>query len=248
MIEIKNLSLSLDSKQILTNISFSLENKEVILLLGENGAGKSMLLKSIGGWYNNYEGTVKIDGINVKNIKQRERAKKTAFISQDMETHFPYSVYEVVEMGRFVLRGAFSPFVDEDYEAIEKAIKLMDIHRFVHKNVNEISTGERTRVFIARALVTEADTFLLDEPTAALDVRRTLEIFSLINELQKQGKSVIMSIHSINDALKLGYKTLILHEGKTAGYGKAKDILTEETIERVYGVRCERDTSFGFSL
>lgn len=247
MIAAEHVTLTLAERTILHDVSFSLQQNEALLLLGENGAGKSMLLKTLLGWFR-YEGIVRIKNVDAKTMKAEDRARAVSFIGQDMHVDFSYSVYEIVEMGRFVIRGGVAPLIAEDRERIRDALAMMDVLHLADARVNEISTGERMRTFIARALATESEILLLDEPTASLDVRHRLSIFRVIDTLLAEGKSVVMSIHDINDALRLNRPTLLLHQGHVVAFGKGSDVLSEKNIRAVFGVTSEKGNALDFYL
>lgn len=247
-IALQNVCLTLDKTRVLSNITFTLSQGEVALLLGENGAGKSMLLKTIAGWHRNYEGRIVIEEEDAKMFSPRRRAQTIAFIPQDLTAPFAFSVKEIVTMGRYALRGSVARFTEEDDEIVERAMQRMDVTHLKEKPITEISSGERMRAFLARALATEARIFLFDEPTAALDIRHTLEIFSLLRALPEEGKTALMSVHALSDALALGNRALILKKGALFCDKDAKDALTKETIETVFGVKSAPSEGIAFSL
>lgn len=244
MVKVKNMHLNISSKKILNNISFELKKNSLMLLLGENGSGKSMLLKTITGYYKNYDGDILIKENNLKTIKDIDRAKIITYVSGDFNTEFEYSVYNIVEMGRYVFGN--KPLTDIDFEYVKKCMRNLDVWKLKDKNIQSVSTGERMRIFLARALATEAEILLLDEPAASLDIKHKSILYSLIKNITKDNKSIIMSMHDINDAIYLKTDMIMLNSGILTACGVSDEILDYNLIKTSYGVECKISKCFVF--
>lgn len=246
MVKVENLSLSIENINILKNISLSLNKSNILILLGENGSGKSMLLKTISGHYKNYTGDIYLDNNNLKKLKDIDRAKIISYVSSDFNSAFAYSVYEIVAMGRFVVNGESYSLKSKDKEIIKYAMDKTDIWSIRNKNIQNISTGERMRSFIARSLTTEANILLLDEPSASLDVRHKAMLYSLVRELVDNNKTIIMSLHDLNDAISLNKDVVLIRDGEVIASGNSKKILDSELIEKGYGVQSRKEECYVF--
>ena len=223
---------------ILKGISFSARKGEVTVILGPNGSGKSTLFKCILGIWKPYRGRVKADGRDITSLPFRERAKRFSYVPQGHEPSFPYKVLEVVLMGRAAYIGLFSTPGPRDYEEAERALFLLGIEHLRDRPYTRISGGERQMVLLARALAQGAPYMLLDEPTSHLDFRNQVLVLSKVRELaQGKGISVLLTLHDPNLASLFGDRILVLNGGKVIKDGPPDEVIDEELIEDVYGVR-----------
>ncbi len=234
-ITIKNLSIMYDSIRALDNISISVEAGKITALVGPNGAGKTTLLKSINGILKPFTGVVLIDGLEVAKIKSRDLAMKVGYVPQSASPYLPFTVFEVVLMGR---RPYINWIVSErDIEIVNRILKIMKIDYLRDRYFDEISAGEKQKVMIARALAQEPEILLLDEPTSNLDLRHQIEILGLVRELCKEKKlTVMMAMHDLNLAYRYSDFIIMLKNGKIHAYGEPSEVLTPENIRDVYGV------------
>lgn len=250
MLKIENLYLNIASKEILKDISLNFEKNFFLILLGENGSGKSMLLKTITGYYKNYKGSIFIEGRNLKSIKDRERACLVTYVSGDFYSSFSYKVYSIVEMGRYVIQN--KALTENDFNIIKESMQKLDVWHLKDKNISNVSTGERMRIYLARALATEARILLLDEPLASLDIKHKCLLYSLINNInnfednEEKRKSIIMSMHDINDAVQLKTDMIMLKKGRIWASGKSNEIINGDLIKSSYGVESRLSESFIF--
>ncbi len=246
IIKTHNMSLSIDKINILNDININIEENSLNILIGENGSGKSMLLKTLSGFYKNYDGSVLLKEMEIKKIKDSTRAKIISYVSSDFNSTFPYSIYNIVEMGRYVVQSENQAITNIDREIIETCMKDLDVWSLKDKSIQEISTGEKMRTFIARAFVTESDVILLDEPTAPLDIRHKTMLFSIIQKLISNGKTIIISMHDLNDAINLKSNTIVLSKGRIIASGASDIIINEKLIKNAYGVNSKKSNAFTF--
>ncbi len=241
MIRVENLSFSYDKeRKILENINISIKKGEVVSLLGPNGSGKSTLLKCVNSLLRPAEGNVYINGKAVSSMKRHETARHVSYVPQEHRTSFPYTVLDVVLLGRVPYIGLFSTPKSED---VEKCIELLDSIGISHlgdRIYTQISGGERKMCLIARALCSESDVLLLDEPTSNLDIKHQTEVLRIIKKLsQDKGLTVVMTLHDPNLAMLIADKAILLKDGKIVFEGDVKDIITRENIEYVYGCQVQ---------
>lgn len=204
-------------------------------VLGPNGSGKSTLLRLLLGTLMPAAGEVELDDRPVAAWERGEVARTVGVVPQGEEATFPTSVRELVAMGRYPHLGPWRREGERDRRAIEQAMRRCDVLGFAHRPVSTLSGGERQRVRVARALAQEPAALALDEPTAALDVSHEMAIFELLRELGRGGTTVLLVTHNLNLAARYADRLVLLDRGRVAATGTPAEVLTRETIERVYG-------------
>jgi len=235
ILEVNNLICAYDGKKVIRDISFSLEEKGFLGIIGPNGAGKTTLLKAIARSLRPCAGRIIYCGKDIFTFRINALAKEIAVLPQSLETSFSFNVEEFVSLGRFPYLGLFSRFSSLDRQAVERALFLTETQELKERKINELSIGERQRVFLAQALAQEPRLLILDEPTAHLDIAHQLQVLSLLGRLNSQnGLSILMVLHDLNMASEFCRKLILLHEGRIYACGTAKEVLTYENIEAVY--------------
>lgn len=204
-------------------------------VLGPNGSGKSTLLRLLLGVLAPSAGTVELAGRPVGAWGREEMARAVGVVPQGEESVFPMSVRELVAMGRYPHLGPWRREREEDRRAVEEAMRRCDVLDLAARPVATLSGGERQRARVARALAQEAPTLALDEPTAALDVAHEMAIFELLRDLGRAGKTVLLVTHNLNLAARYADRLVLLDRGRVAAEGTPAEVLTRETVERVYG-------------
>jgi len=235
-IAIDGLSYAYGSTHVLKQVRFSVEQEDFFIIIGPNGSGKTTLMKLMAGLAKLPQGQLSILGREIQQYKKKDLAQKIAFVPQEVPTDFPFSVMEVVLMGRSPYQGTLGLEKAGDVEKAEQAIDFTGIAHLADRKLNALSGGERQRVFIARAICQEPEIMLLDEPTASLDLAHQIRIMDLMEKLQQEKKiTVIMVSHDLNLAAMYGTKLLLLNKGKVAELGLPEDVLTFKTLEEAYG-------------
>ncbi len=237
MIELNKIEFSYGNGFKLHPVSVTVDKKEFLTILGPNGSGKSTLLKLISGYLKPSSGSVKIDGRNINEFDSLEIAKIFSYVPQFTYSIFPYSVYEIVMMGRTPYFNFAGYESNEDREIVEEALQRLELDLLAEKGINEISGGEAQRAFIAKALVQRAKVMLLDEPNAHLDIKHQIQIFELLAQLNEEEELTIITVsHDLNLPGHFSKKILLLKEGEMLKYGDKKEILTEKNINEVFEV------------
>jgi len=222
-------------RSALDGVSLEVNAGDLYAVIGPNGSGKSTLLKLLLGTLNPSGGSVGYSGRLVDEWSRRALAQRIGVVPQGEETVFPITVREMVGMGRYLHLGLLGRPGPEDREAIEEALQRCDVIEFAERPISKLSGGERQRVLIARALAQRPTTLVLDEPTVSLDIRHEMEIFELLAELADQdGVTVVLVTHHLNLAARYAERLLLLDRGVPAAEGAPAEVLTKETIERVY--------------
>jgi iron complex transport system ATP-binding protein len=238
MLKVENISINYGVCAVVQDVSLTLIPGRTIALLGANGAGKTTLLKALNGGLPVAKGAIILDGKDLKDYSRREIASRIAVIAQETETKFPVSVLEFVLAGRFAHAAAFGWETADDLQIAVECLKQCDLANYEARQMNQLSGGERQRVVLARALATEAAILLLDEPTANLDLAHQSLMFRLIKERCAINKaSAIVITHDLNLASEFADEIVLMKNGTIAAKGAAREVLTEENLETVFGVK-----------
>ncbi|WP_435236292.1 ABC transporter ATP-binding protein [Psychromonas sp. PT13] len=225
-----NLSFSYTKEPLLKNITLDFKAGEFVGLIGANGTGKSTLLQLLLGLIKQQSGKVLVDNTDIHTLKRRDIAKQLAFVPQSIELPYAFNAQELVAMGRNPYLGAFELETARDKKIIDEAMNQTDITHLKNRLVNTLSGGEKQRVIIARALAQQAQTILLDEPIASLDICHQIETLELIRTLTQTGKLAITALHDLNLAARYCDRLILL--GKTTD-NPQKRIIADGTPEQV---------------
>jgi iron complex transport system ATP-binding protein len=244
-IESRNLSFAYKDRAVLHSVSMSVARREMVGILGPNGSGKTTLLKVLSGILTG-RGEVKLNSKKIESYGRRELSKLFAVVPQESRVNFPYRVAEIVMMGRACYHSAFALEGKEDLDVARASMELTDSLFLSDRYLHELSGGEKQRVMIARALAQEPELLLLDEPSAFLDLKHQVQVFQLLRRLNSErGLTIIAALHDLNLAALFFPRLVMLREGRIYRDGSPSEVLTEKTIEEVYGirVRVERNLS-----
>ncbi|MDH7509727.1 MAG: ABC transporter ATP-binding protein [Methanolinea sp.] len=243
-LEVRDLSFTYEKRRVLEGISLSVDGGEVVGILGPNGSGKTTLIRCI-----NHilvpEGSVTFGKREISAMSPMERARLLAYVPQALSIGMAMTVFESVLMGR---RPHVSWGIGEsDIAMVTTVLEELGLSELAFRKATQISGGERQKVMIARALVQDPSLLLLDEPTSALDLRHQLEVMAIVRtHAGKKKTGVIMAIHDLNLASRFCDRVLVLSEGRVQGEGRPSDVLTEDLVRDVYGVRVRVDRGDGF--
>ena len=218
---------------VLNGASLELKQGEIGILLGKNGSGKTTLFKNILGINAPVSGSIAFDGENLLKMPRRERARRIAYVPQDI--HFgALSVFDSILMGRVSYFGLKAS--RDDYLAVERIVEDMGLQSFAHRNVDELSGGERQKIAIARAMAQEPKLMVFDEPTGNLDIANEQLILQEAKKLARERNiSILSSIHDVNQALAFGDKFFFLKNG-VVKYAGGKEIVTEEVVKDIFDI------------
>jgi iron complex transport system ATP-binding protein len=216
---------------------WEIDKCDFVSLIGPNGCGKSTLLKLICRLIYPMSGRIKYSGIDISEIPLKEYAKLVAYVPQNNYSIFPFTLYEIVMMGRTPYLGTLGFETKEDKQIVMEALDSMGIADLKSKCINEVSGGEAQRAFIARAIVQKPKLILLDEPNAHLDIEHQISIFELLNQLSINRELTILSVsHDLNLIGLYSQKIAFMDNGKITIQGRKKDVLTENNIRKVFNV------------
>ncbi|HEV2502706.1 MAG TPA: ABC transporter ATP-binding protein [Mesorhizobium sp.] len=244
LLAVSSLSAILGRQRVLHDVSFAVGPGEFVGLIGPNGAGKSTLLKAALGLVAS-RGRISIAGLDAATLGARERAARIAYVAQEHEIAWAIPVEAIVALGRTPHQPAFAALSSTDHAAIEQAMQRMEVAIFRDRAATDLSGGEKARVLIARALAQETPLFLADEPTAGLDPSHQITLMRVFDELAKQGRSVIASLHDLGLAARWCSRLILLDRGRIIADGPPGTVLTPESLANVYGVEAYFGTAAG---
>jgi cobalamin transport system ATP-binding protein len=235
---VSGISAGYGAAAVLREISFELRRGEMLAIVGPNGAGKSTLLKVAAGSLRPWHGSIKLLGRPLASYRRRELARLVATVAQENQVAFRFTVLEIVLMGRAPHLGSFHLENDRDLAAAHAAMERFELLDLAHRPINELSGGERKRVFLARALAQEPQMMLLDEPAAFLDLRHVAEILGQFRKLcMEQNLAIAASMHDLNAAASYADRVLLMNQGAAVAYGTPDEVLTAANLEQVYQVK-----------
>jgi iron complex transport system ATP-binding protein len=232
---LNNVFFKYDSQWCIEGVDFALEKGEIVGIIGPNGSGKSTLLKIMDGLLKIQKGEILLLNRPLSHYTRADIARQIAMVPQESIFRFPFSVYEVVLMGRFPHLGLFPFEGKQDREIAHQSMRLTGTLDLATRSIHELSGGEKQRVLIARALTQSAQIILMDEPTSFLDIRHKVEIFELLAYLtQTQEISVIIVSHDISLAAQYCQRMVLLDRGSIYKMGKPAEVISSDAISAVY--------------
>ena len=240
MLEARNITVNYDSRAAVNDVSLRVESGNVISIIGPNGAGKSTFLRALNGTGKTVAGEVLLDEIRIDEYARRAVAQRIAVVAQEADVRFPVTVFEFVLGGRYASANvtAWGWESERDIELAQQAIGETALNGFESRLMNELSGGERQRAVLARALATEAKVFLLDEPTANLDLAHQATMLRLIrSRCDTTDSAAVVVTHDVNLAAEFSDEVMLLKNGKSVGFGSPTEVLTEELLNEVFNLQ-----------
>ena len=235
-IHVKNLNYHYGDFPALKNITFSVATGNFFIIIGPNGSGKSTLLKVMAGILKSQTDQLDILNRPMDKYSRKSLARTIAFVPQMIPTDFPFTVTEIVLMGRSPYLGMLGLEQEKDLEIAKQALSFTGVEHLAHRKLDQLSGGEQQRVFVAKAICQEPEIILLDEPTASLDLAHQVRLMDLMEKLKNErGITVVMVSHDVNLAAMYGDRLLLLNKGEIIRLGAPKEVLTFQTLEQVYG-------------
>lgn len=243
-IAVQQLDYAFDGNPVLNHVTFDVAAGQFFIIIGPNGSGKTTLLKLLTGLLPLPDANITLLNRSLKAYSARALARKIAYVPQNVPVEFPFSVTQVVLMGRAPHLGLLGFEGPADYELAEQAMAITDVSHLAHRRLDTLSGGERQRVFIARAICQQPKILLLDEPTAALDLAHQVRVMDLMEQLKTEhGVTVVMVSHELNLAAMYADQLLLLSKGSVAQMGVPDQVLDFALLEKVYGCTLVVDES-----
>lgn len=235
IIEAREVKYRYGSNWVLNDLSLVVEQGEIAGIIGPNGSGKTTILKLLSKVLKPEAGSIRLMERDIASMKQKEIAKIVAAVPQGTSIAFPFTVREIILMGRSPHLGLLQMERESDMRIADNAMALTDTLEFADRSIDELSGGERQRVIIARALAQEPLVCLLDEPTSYLDINHQVEIFDLIKRLNgERDLTVVIVSHDLNMAAEYCDRLILLKNGRVYKDGSPREVITEADIREVY--------------
>jgi iron complex transport system ATP-binding protein len=235
ILRIEHLYGGYHGEAIIKDISLRIKKGDFIGIIGPNGSGKTTLLRLMSRIVRPQKGNIILANRDITEMDLKEFCQQVAYVSQDTAINFPFSVSEIVLMGRIPHLKRLQCEGKKDIQICQKAMGLTDTLYLKDKEIDELSSGERQRVIIAKALAQEPSVLFLDEPTSHLDIGHQIQILDFLKKLNRQDSlTIVMVLHDLNLASEYCNRIVLLNEGKVFKEGSPEEVLTYQNIEAVY--------------
>lgn len=220
-------------RNVFRDLNFKIDRYEVLSILGPNGCGKTTLLKCLLGTLNLTAGIIRVNGENICRSQNARNNSNIGYVPQNHQTAFPYTVLDMVLMGRSRFIDLFSTPNDNDIKIAKESLQILGASNFMDRSFSELSGGEKQLVLIARALASKANILIFDEPTSALDYKNQYVILEILRKLTHEyGLTVIMTTHHPEHALHISDKVLLM--GSEIIFGDVNETLTDDNLQKAY--------------
>ena len=237
MLTVDSVRFAFRERPVLSGASLTVAAGELVCVVGPNGAGKTTLLRLAAGLLVPTSGRVLVAGVDPRATSRKALARRLAFLPQEYHLVFPFTVGEVVLMGRYPHRGSWALETAADTEVAESAMRRCDVLGLAGRRFDELSGGEKRRALLAQAFCQAADLILLDEPTAALDPAHALAVFGILEEEKAaRGQAALVVTHDLNLAGRFADRLVVIDQGAVAVAGPPADVLASAAMARAFGV------------
>lgn len=244
-LQAQRVHIELGGREVVRGVSLDVHPGEILALVGPNGCGKSTLLSVLAGLRRPKSGSIHIDGREIGDIAARDLARHRSFVTQHNRVDTPFTVAEVVEMGRYPwLR---TPQASESLHIIQQAIAACDLQDVADRPFSQLSGGQQARVSLARAIAQRTPIMLLDEPTAALDIRHQEQVLEILAASRSAGTAVLLVVHDLSLAAAYADRVAVMKDGLLLDAGPTREVMTSELLSSTYDhpvrvIDYERDT------
>ncbi|HYR91060.1 MAG TPA: ABC transporter ATP-binding protein [Terriglobia bacterium] len=234
---IERLNFGYTRRPVLRGITADIASGEFVALVGPNGAGKSTFLKVLAGLLRGYTGSVEFCGQRLAELSSRDLAKRLAFVPQETHMVFPFTVNDIVMMGRLPHRAAGFFDTRRDADRAREAMELTDTAGLSKKVFSELSGGERQRTVLASALAQDPEVLLLDEPTVYLDLKHQIQFYDILERLNAERQMTIVSVtHDVNLAARYAHRMIAIRGGLFVADGSPEDVLTPQHLYEIFEI------------
>lgn len=237
-LEIRNGAVGYADRWVLEPMDLRLRPGECVGLIGPNGAGKSTLLRTLAGIQPLRKGTVLLGGKPLKTYPRQELTRQVAYLPQDRPIPFAYTAGDVVLMGRYPHLSWYQQEGENERKLARECLAAVGAENLAHRKMDTLSGGQQQRVLFARTLIQQAAFYLLDEPVAALDLVVEETVLSLCRELARAGRTVLFSVHDLNQAARYCDRLLLVGRNRLLADGIPAEVLTADHLQEAYGVPC----------
>jgi len=234
-ISTQNLTITVADQQIVEKLNIDFLPGEIWGVLGPNGAGKTTLLHTLAGLRETDDGKILLDKMDIRNFSAKKRAQKIGLLAQDTDFSFPSTVFESALIGRYPHSKNWFGELNSDIELTNQALVTMQMEKFLHRSANTLSGGEKRRLAFAAVLTQDPDIFLLDEPTNHLDLAQKIRTLTLLKQLAKEKrKVVIMVLHDITLLRNFCDNVIVMGLSGQCNYGDCSQMLSAENLNQIF--------------
>ncbi len=234
-VHVEDICFAYESEMVLKHLSLDVAPNSICFILGNNGSGKTSLLKNIMGFLYPQKGIIQVCGENVSKTDRLKMSRLVSYVPQAVLLNTDFSVIDYISLGRTPHIGMLSKMTDEDFQIIESISVLLGIDKNYETPFNKLSGGQKQMVAIARSLVQDTPVIIMDEPMSALDIGKQVELLKVLHDLAESGKTIILSTHNPNHPLVLESNSCFLKHGEMAAFGRSKDIIQNDLLRQIYG-------------
>ncbi|WP_040205632.1 ABC transporter ATP-binding protein [Neobacillus jeddahensis] len=236
---VEDVTTQYDHRVISQNLSIEIPDQSFTVIIGPNACGKSTLLRTLSNLIKPSKGHVLLDGKKISTYKSKEVAKKLGLLPQSSTAPDGITVANLVAHGRYPYQNLIQQWTEADEHAVMTAMELTNTTELANRFVDELSGGQRQRVWVAMVLAQQTPLLLLDEPTTYLDISHQIELLELFTDLNEQGNTLVAVLHDLNHAARYATHLIAMKAGKVIAQGHPSDIVTEELVEEVFGLKCK---------
>lgn len=231
-----DLALKYGQRTIINAMDLTIPKGKLSVILGPNGCGKSTLLKCLSLVLPPTHGHVMLGETPLITLNNKARARELALLIQKPELPEGIDVQELVSRGRYPHQSLWRQWSEQDEKAVNQALNATGLTHLAQRPVAELSGGQQQRVWLAMVLAQQTEVLLLDEPTSFLDIRAQLAVLDFCQALVAQGRTLVLVLHDINQALRYGEHLLLMRDGKLIAHGSPQTLLNEALLEQVFGI------------
>lgn len=235
MLQVRDLHAGYERHEVIHGASFSVGRGEFVCMLGANGCGKTTILKNILGLAKPFAGSITMDGEDIARMRERQLARRVAYIPQAHTPPFPFTVADVVIMGRTPYINRLAVVSEEDKAIAICALRRLSIEHLASRAYTQLSGGQRQLVVIARALAQKPDLLVMDEPTASLDFGNQHVVMAQMRSLADSGMGVLMVTHDPDHALFCADRVIVVQRGVITHNGSPAEVIDSECMRAIYG-------------
>ena len=237
VVEMKNLTVGYGIKEVLTGIQANISRGQFVSLLGPNGVGKTTLLRTLSRHLQKIEGNIFINDRPIESYGQRELACNLAVVLTSRINTELFTGFEFTAMGRHPHTGFLGALADRDREKVWEALRLVNAVNLAERQMDQLSDGEKQKLFIARALAQEPKIIILDEPTAHLDLKHQMEIMAILRDsCREKGLTIIVSLHDVGVAARVSDQVALIKDGAVVAWGRPEEVLTGTNVSELYDI------------
>lgn len=241
-LDVTNVVVEKGGRRIVDDVSLSVKPTELVGLIGPNGAGKSTLLEVLSGLSVPDQGVVSIDGQPLQRISLAMRSRAIAWLEQAGPINWPLTVERIVALGRRPHLGRWQQLQANDLEAIDRALAKTSCEHLRAQDATTLSGGERARVLLARALASDPEILLADEPVASLDIGHQIQTMTLLKEFVQSQKSCLVILHDLSLASRFCDRLYLMDQGRIVASGAPDHVLSDQNLQSVYSVKVARSS------